>query len=196
MGEIRSAREIAMEKVAKLGEPTDEERWQWKYVPEGEKLAVRYLKQDLSLVIELGKYDDKVVKYVKEGIGRILINNITLPKDEPAKKNNRKVMDGLKNLKSDKVAVENVYSKIRHIFSHYLEQGAEQRKQAYEQLKAEFETKLKQAMEQQLGLFAGVRIDVEKHPQFRDEWRRITSQLDSQYLQLLNEYRQELLSIA
>jgi len=196
MGEIRSAREIAMEKVAKLGEPTDEERWQWKYVPEGEKLAVRYLKQDLSLVIELGKYDDKVVKYVKEGIGRILINNITLPKDEPAKKNNRKVMDGLKNLKSDKVAVENVYSKIRHIFSHYLEQGAEQRKQAYEQLKAEFETKLKQAMEQQLGLFAGVRIDVEKHPQFRDEWRRITSQLDSQYLQLLNEYKQELLSIA
>ena len=196
MGEIRSAREIAMEKVAKLGEPTDEERWQWKYVPEGEKLAVRYLKQDLSLVIELGKYDDKVVKYVKEGIGRILINNITLPKDEPAKKNNRKVMDGLKNLKSDKVAVENVYSKIRHIFSHYLKQGAEQRKQAYEQLKAEFETKLKQAMEQQLGLFAGVRIDVEKHPQFRDEWRRITSQLDSQYLQLLNEYRQELLSIA
>jgi len=186
MGEIRSAREIAMEKVAKLGEPTDEERWQWKYVPEGEKLAVRYLKQDLSLVIELGKYDDKVVKYVKEGIGRILINNITLPKDEPAKKNNRKVMDGLKNLKSDKVAVENVYSKIRHIFSHYLKQGAEQRKQAYEQLKAEFETKLKQAMEQQLGLFAGVRIDVEKHPQFRDEWRRITSQLDSQYLQLLN----------
>jgi len=196
MGEIRSAREIAMEKVAKLGEPTDEERWQWKYVPEGEKLAVRYLKQDLSLVIELGKYDDKVVKYVKEGIGRILINNITLPKDEPAKKNNRKVMDGLKNLKSDKVAVENVYSKIRHIFSHYLKQGAEQRKQAYEQLKAEFETKLKQAMEQQLGLFAGVRIDVEKHPQFRDEWRRITSQLDSQYLQLLNEYKQELLSIA
>ncbi len=33
--EIKSAREIAMEKVEKLGEVTEEERLKWKYVPEG-----------------------------------------------------------------------------------------------------------------------------------------------------------------
>jgi len=44
MDEIKSAREIATEKVDKLGEVTDEERLRWKYTPEGEKLAARYLK--------------------------------------------------------------------------------------------------------------------------------------------------------
>ena len=196
MGEIKSAHEIAMEKVAKLGEPTEEERRQWKYVPEGEKLAARYLKEDLSLAIELNKYDQSAVRYVKAGLSKILVNNISLPKDERAKKNNRKAMNGIKDLKSAKIAVENVYSKLRNIFSHYQEQGTEQRKQAYQQLKAEFEAQVEQAMQQQLGSFAGVKIDVEKHPQFQDEWRKILAQLDSQYLQYLNEYKQELLGLS
>ena len=40
MGDIKSAREIAMEKVEELGEPTDEERLRWKYTPEGEKIVL------------------------------------------------------------------------------------------------------------------------------------------------------------
>ena len=42
MGEIKSAAEIAREKIEKLGEATDEERLTWKYGPEGDKLAARY----------------------------------------------------------------------------------------------------------------------------------------------------------
>jgi len=33
MSDIKSAREIAMEKVEELGEVTEEERLRWKYVP-------------------------------------------------------------------------------------------------------------------------------------------------------------------
>lgn len=44
--EIKSAREIAMAKLAALGEATEEERLAWKYRPEGEKLAARYIKQE------------------------------------------------------------------------------------------------------------------------------------------------------
>ena len=51
---IKSAREIAMEKVAEMGEVTEEERLGWKYVPEGEKLAARYMNQDINLAAELG----------------------------------------------------------------------------------------------------------------------------------------------
>ena len=48
MGDIKSAREIAMEKVEKLEEATDEERLRWKYIPEGERLGARYLKARLQ----------------------------------------------------------------------------------------------------------------------------------------------------
>ena len=195
MGDIKSALEIAMEKVEKLGGATDDERLRWKYVPEGEKLAVTYLKQDCNLVVELGKYEENVTRYIIEGAGDILIRNINLPKNDLAKQNNRRAMDGLKIVKGDKVGVENVYSKIRRIFAHYVGQGEQQRRQAYESLKTEFEAKLQQAIQQQLGSFMGIKIDVEKQPQFQQEWRKVQAQLDAQYLKLLDEYKQELLAI-
>jgi hypothetical protein len=195
MGDIKSAREIAMEKVEKLGTATNEERLKWKYAPEGEKLAARYLKQDCNLTIELSKYEAKEKEYIIRGAGDILIRSINLPKDDPTKRNSKQAMEGLKSIKSDRVGVENVYSKIRQIFDHYVEQGEQQRKQAYESLKIEFEAKIQQALQQQAGSLGGVKIDVEKQPQFQEEWRKIQTQLDSQYIRLLDEYKQELLSL-
>ena len=195
MSEIKSALEIAMEKVEKLGKATEEERLKWKYIPEGEKLAARYLKQDCNLVVELGQYQENVRKYIIEGAEDILIRNINLPKDDLAKRKNRQAMDGLKTLKSDKIGVENVYSKLRRIFEHYREQGEQQRKQAYESLKTEFEARIQEAAQQQLGSFAGIRIDVERQPQFQEEWRKMQAQLDSQYVMLLDEYKRELSAI-
>ena len=196
MGDVKSALEIAMEKIEKLGKATDEERLKWKYVPEGEKLAARYLKQDCNLALELNQYETAARKYVIEGANDILIRNISLPRNDLTKRNNKRAMEGLKNLKDDKVAVENTCSKMRHIFNHYTGQGEQQRKQAYESLKTEFEAKLQQAIQQQLGSSLRIRIDAEKQPQFQEEWRKIQAQLDSQYLKLLDEYKQELSNIA
>ena len=195
MGDIKSALEIAMEKMEKLGEATDEERLRWKYIPEGERLAARYLKQDCNLVVELDQYEEKVKRYIIEGAADILIRSINLPRDDLARRNNRRAMDGVKTLNSDKASVENVYSKIRSIFNHYAEQGEQQRKQAYESLKTEFEAKVRQLIQQQLGSVVGIKVDVERQPQFREEWRKLQTQLDSQYLKLLDDYKQELLSI-
>lgn len=196
MGDIKSALEIAMEKVEKLEKATDEERLRWKYIPEGERLAFRYLKEDGNLVAELGRYEEGLKQYIIQGAADILIRYIDLPKDDLAKRNSRKAMDGLKTLKSDKVSVENVYSQIRRLFDHYIEQGEQQRRQAYERLKMEFEAKVQQAIQQQLGSMVGIKINVESQPQFQEEWRRIQAQLNSQYLKLLDEYKQELLAIA
>ena len=195
MDDIKSAREIAMEKVKRLGEVTDEERLRWKYVPEGERMAAEYLKEGGNLVTKLSQYKKNIAGYVIAGMSETMVRNIDLPRDDLTKKNNRKAMDGLKTIKSDKVSVENVYSKLRRIFNHYLEQGEQQRKQAYEELRAEFEAKIQQALQQQLGTLWQGEIDVEKQPQFQEEWHRVEAQLDSQYVTLLNEYKQELLAI-
>jgi len=193
---IKSAREIAMEKVAEMGEVTEEERLSWKYLPEGERLAASYLKKDANLAAELAKYDAKAAAYVSRGASAILLRNIDLPSTELARKNNKKAMEGIKALKQDKVAVENVFSKIRNIFKHYAEQGESQRRQAYEQLKAEFSAKVQEAIKKQLGTVVGLNIDIENQPQFQEEWRRVRQQFDAQYLALLNEYKQELMAIA
>ena len=79
MGEIKSAAEIAREKIEKIGELTDEERLKFKYMPEGEKLAAHYLKEDVNLATEIIRFDDKAKKIVSASINEILIRNIKLP---------------------------------------------------------------------------------------------------------------------
>jgi plasmid stabilization system protein ParE len=195
MGDIKSAREIAMEKLAQIEEPTDEERLRWKFVPRGKELAARHLKEDCNLVAELSRYQENEKKYIADGAAEIFISNIDLPRNDIVKRNNRRAMEGLKLLKNDKASVENVYSQIRNIFKHYAEQGEQQRRQAYESLKAQFEARIQQAVQQQLGPMARARIDVEKQPQFHEEWRRMRAQLDSQYLHHLAEYKRELSSL-
>jgi hypothetical protein len=55
---------------------------------------------------------------------------------------------------------------------------------------------MQQAVQQQLGTAANFKIDVERQPQFQEEWMRLQSQLDMQYVKLLDEYKQEILNIS
>ena len=119
------------------------------------------MKDDANMMTELGKYGEQEKKYVLQGVSAILIRNIDLPKNDAVKKNNRKAMDGIKLIKKDKTAVENVFSKIRYIFNHYAEQGEAQKKEAYEQVKEQFAMKLQQAVQQQMGTNARMDINVD-----------------------------------
>jgi hypothetical protein len=195
MGVIKTAAEIAKEKLAKIGEPTEEERFKWKYGPEGEKLAALYLKEDINLANEVKKFDDKARKFIAAGVNDILVRNISLPRTETARKANKKAMDGIKALKNDKNAVENIFGRMRHVFDHYVQEGDKQKKQAYETLKAEFEQKIQAAIRKQTGTNARMKIDVEKQPQFQEEWQRLQMQMESQYENLLDDYKKELAAV-
>jgi hypothetical protein len=193
MGEMKSAFEKAMERVGGIGEPSKEEMLQWKYVPEGQRLAAEYFKDDINLVAELSKFKEEQKHFVAKGMEEVLLRNITLPLNETAKKNNRKAMEAIKAVKRDKASLENIYTKIRRIFDHHAQQGEQQRKQAYEMLKQDFQLRIQQAMQQ--GLAPGAKINIESQPQFQEEWRRTVAHLDSQYNTLLDEYKREIQAV-
>jgi hypothetical protein len=196
MADIKSAREIAMERVGQIEAATAEERLTWKYRPEGEQLAARYLKDDDNLITGLGKYDDNVKPYVKAGVAEVLVCTITLPKNDFMKNLNRKAMEGLRSLKNDKAQVENIFSRMRQLFTHYGDQGEKQKRQAAQSLKMDFEARLRPELEKQMGSLGGANIDVEKLPQFQQEYRKMVNQLDSQYLVLLKDYKDALLKLS
>ena len=194
MGEMKSAFERAMERAESLGAASEEDVKKWKYLPEGEKLAALYLRDEGDLLSQLDGYDEEARRIVVEGAQEVMVRNLNLPRNEQAKKTNKKVMEAIKELKQDKVALENVYTKIRRIFSHYEQEGEQQRRQAREATKQEVEARMVQAM-QQMGQAPPGRMNVETQPQFQQEWRRVLAQLDSQYLNLLDEARQEIRGI-
>ena len=196
MSEMKSALERAMERAESLGAVSDDDRKRWKYVPEGEKLAGLWLKDEGDLFGEVDKYDEGARPVVIEGAQGILVNSIDLPRNENLKKVTRKAMEAIKEFKRDKVAVENVYTKLRRVFSHFEQEGEQQKRQAYDAVKRDVEAKMQQSMQQQMGTSAPMKIDVESQPQFQQEWRRTLTQLESQYLTLLEEYKQEIRDIA
>ena len=192
MGEMKSAWEKAMEKVERLGKPTDEELKQMEHIPTGNKLAARYLSEDdYDLDAELTKYKGTGIrKYVMQGAEEIFLRNITLPHNEQAKHAIRRAMAGIKLLKENKNRLEAIFDLINNLLTYY-EQA---RQQSFTQFKQSFEAKLReagQALQQQLG--SGAPIEAELQQQFQEEWRRIGSQLDAQYEKALEEHRQEIL---
>ncbi len=194
MGELKSAFDIAMEKAERLGKAPPEETKRRDLLPQGEELAARYLKGEGNLIAELSKYDEEARDYVARGAMEVLLRSIDLPRNDQAKRINRRAMEGLKSLKQDKGGVENAYTKLRHLFKHYEEEGAEQRSQAYHRLKNDFEQRLRQE-----AMRRGVRevdINVEGQPQFQQQWRMMLTQLDSQYRALLEQYKREIEGIA
>ena len=195
MDEIKSAREIALAKTAELGETTEDERLKWKYTPEGEKLAAKCLNGKIDLNAELSRHKEKGKRYVVKGAEKVLIVNISLPKNDMVKSKNKKAMDALMSLKNDKESVKKVFEDIGHVFDHYNNQGEPQRHQAYESIKARFVSAMRQALEKQAGSLRGIEINVESLPQFQEEWRRTLAQLDSQYIELLEGYKQKLKGI-
>ena len=194
MGEIKSAYEIAMEKLKEIGEVTEEERLRWKFIPLGEILAQRYLNSDASITAELNAYSSQQQPFVNKGVQDVLLGNLSLPRNESTKKRNKRVMDGLREIKSDKTALENIFSHLRQILDHYSEFGEEQRNQAYDQLKMQFENQVRQALKQQRGIApdADTDLGVERLPQFQEEWRKTQAQMEVQCLSHIDEIKKRI----
>jgi hypothetical protein len=195
MSEMKSAWEKAMEKVEKLGKLSEEELKQMEHQPAGNKLAAKYLQEtDYNLDVELTKYKGTGVrKYVLQGAQEIFLRNIVLPKDEHDMQTTRRAMAGLRLLKENKNLLDTILDRVTNLLNYY----GQARQQAYLQFKKDFEAKLQEtnkALQQQMG--AKVRIEPEQHPQFLEEWRRISSQLDAQYEKVLEEHKQQILKIA
>ena len=195
MSDIKSFREIAMEKIANIGDASEEEQLSWKYIPDGEKLAASCLNDGCDIKSKINSYDKKVRSYVLKGAEKVFISNINLPKNDIIKNTNDRAIDNLLYIKNDKSAAKEIFNNMAYIFEHYNTQGKQQKEQSYELLKADFQSKLEQALEQKTGSSQNLDINVESLPQFQEEWRKVLSQIDTQYNNYLIEYKQALKKI-
>jgi len=190
--EIKSAYQIAVEKLAAIEEPTEAERLTWKYVPEGEKLAARYLKGDADLKQAVAAYDDAARAYVARGVAGILLPGIRLPHTEADAATVNRAVEGIRLIVTDTATIEELLGRLQQVFDHFTSTGATQIQQAHEQLKQQMTARVQQAMAQQGGGNANLNIDIEAQPEFQAEWRKVQSQFEGQYNQMIEEIRAQI----
>lgn len=185
---IKTALERALERVEKL-EINDDKVKELEFTPEGARLVAQYLKDEkMDLLAALTKYDTKVRKFVLKGIETTLLSNIHLPQNERAKGENRKALEGISQLKKSKAKIASLSGTMEQLFAQY----EQTRRQYYSKLRGEFETALKQAMQQQSGMAVKGSVNVETHPDFQQNWMQVCSRIDTQYQHALDEIKQEL----
>jgi hypothetical protein len=194
---MKSAWEKAMEKTENWGKLTEDELKRLEYIPIGNKLAAKFLeleKPNNELEAELDKHKGTGTrKFIIDGAQETFLRNINLPHNDRDQSVAKKAMSGLKLVKENKNQLDAIFERIENLFNYY----TEARQQAFNQFKQSFEDKVKQAapaLQQQMKNAAALEAGLQQ--QFQEEWRRASSQLDSQYEKALEEQKEQIQKIA
>lgn len=192
MGEIKSAYEIAMERMENVkGDKTLVEAHQYK--ESGQKIASKFLndpeEKDHDLTKQLKQYSGRQKAWIKEGIFETLINNVVLPLDQFDDKQLKIVEKGMTAILPDRRFVSSIFNQIRQFFQQYIEN----KKQIRESLESQFSAKLRQK-EQELSQRLGteVKLDPEQDPEFATYLKQHLGQLSSQYQEALDQGKDQL----
>jgi hypothetical protein len=192
---IKSAYELAMERIDKMGEATEEEQMRWKLVPDGEKLAVSYFENKVDLAEGFAGYKKKEQGCVAEGIQKVLLSHINLPKNETIIRESTQALEGFAVIKEDKESLQQLADSIGGLFDHYKVHGEQQRQQAVQSLKEQFKQKMQQAAREQGNNINVDDVDPEIMPQFIEEKRRMMAHLDLQYIKHLDAYKGQIAAL-
>jgi len=190
LGKVKSAYEMALERLKQRGEVPQREIDRMENVPAGKALAANFLREkESNILAEIGKQPENIREFLLEGAREAFLNNISLPTDSSTLETNKRAMEGLLQITNDKRGVGEIFSQLEYLF-HYYEQSLTQ---AYSQFKESYAAKIGAALEQRIG--TKVKVDPEKQPGFREEWMKYQSRLNSQYEGLLAEQKEKLFRI-
>jgi len=189
---IKTALEKALERAARL-KVSDVDLERMARLDAGRALAGRFLQDPaLDLLQELASHAPDARHDVAAGVEEILLQNIALPADEQAVRTNQRAMDGIAVIKRDPEAVRTIMGELGYLFDYYTQAY----RHSYTNLKEHFEQRLgaaRRILERQTE--GRIRMNVERLPEFREEWIRTVGALNAQYESLLNEQKTRLKAI-
>jgi len=179
-----------MERFKQRKEIPQSEIDRMEFIPKGQALAAKYLKEnDFDLLSEAGKHPEEMRYYIIEGAQETFLSNILMPADKAALEANKKAMDGLLLIKSNKTGLKEALGQLENLFQYY-EKTMEQ---AFGQFKERFAAKMDASLktiEKRMG--KKIKVDPEKQPGFREEWMMAVSGINGQYEQLLREQKDKI----
>ncbi|GEM_PF-290294 len=181
--EIKSTLEIALEKAEKIGKASKEELELFQIKEEAQKLSAKFLRDEAfdfeeSLSKLLKDKSSQQKKAIYQSIVDVFLKNIVLPKYEYQLDDAKKALEGLKKIFKKVPEISKIYQQLEALLREYI-----MHKEAiYKELLRKFNagvSALEKALSNQLG--TEVKVNVEEHPQFKEEWNKIKEKLDEEY---------------
>ncbi|MQF70275.1 hypothetical protein FIM12_08100 [SAR202 cluster bacterium AD-804-J14_MRT_500m] len=192
---MKSAFEKAMERVEQLDRPDENQLLEWKLFPQGEKLAGDFLKGSGSPFTVIDNANSEHRPYIVQGMLKVLVANVQLPKSEHVRVSVEKVLGGIDRLLGSKANSKDLVERARYVTTQYWENAIPQREQAFAQLKMQMEQQVAEAMRRHPGAAPPRNLNIETMPEFQQQWIAVSGQIDQQYEQHLSEYRTQIMAI-
>ena len=194
MSKIKSALELALERTANVKIDKKAVRKE-EYTRKGKSAAGQYLNdpKSVSLKDEIDSLKGDDQAWVKGGIVDTLLANLTLPRNEDDLSRLPLIVDGLKSLgksrSSESKNLDYLMSQYADLFKQYLENLG----RLEEQLRAQWEPRLRQK-EEQLKKQTGqtVKLTPEQDPEFGKVLSEELSRIDAQYAEVLSQGKEEI----
>ena len=191
MDRIKSAFEKAMERAEQLAPPTEEERLEWKWGPEGKKLAGAFMGSKADLTKEVEKVEQPARQYLLKGLIDVLVETLRIPQNELKLQSNERTLEALTQLMG--APMKEIAERVRYVWTQYLQFYPQQTKEAFEKLKPMVQSQLEQAARQQTGTQGPVDLGpIEVRPEFQAQWMKVLAQLEEPYESHLREFRQQI----
>jgi hypothetical protein len=188
---IKSALEKALERAEELSPPTNEERLEWKWLPEGKRLAGLFIESKAELPNELHNFDQSAHRYLVKGIVEVLVEMLRLPENPLILKTNERALDGLSKLIGDIFA--NMAERTRYVWNQYLQFYPSQIDAASQHLKLEVQSQLEEAVRQKTGTQGPINLGpIEAQPEFQAQLMKLGAQMKEPYENHLRDFRIEI----
>ncbi|MEA3546030.1 MAG: DUF6657 family protein [Thermodesulfobacteriota bacterium] len=186
MAEIRSTLEMVLERAAKMSQTalagTEDEG-----IREGMRLGAGYLRgDDINLSKALDQHDEAEKTAMLKGVIQALLRNIVLPREKENQADSEKAMQGLIEMGRADPELIGILSEMKTFLDRYLDH----KKQLRQQLEESFAQQIGQ-LEQNLTQQTGTQLKLEpsQHPKFAEEWQRLSTELNDQYGQALDQHK-------
>ncbi len=190
MAEIKSTLEMVLaraDKMCSTAETPDDQS----SLHKGMKTAVSYMNQEpIDLAQQLNTENEANKSQFSQGILSTFLRNISLPRDEENTTWERAI-EGLAELA--KIAamqtaseINSYLSEINKILTNYNQHKIQIRTQLEENFAVQ-SAQLEQNLAQQTG--QQIKINPNQHPKFNEEWSQALGQLNDQYLNALDQYK-------
>jgi hypothetical protein len=187
LAEIKSALELALEKAEQYGRASKEEMALTQYQDQGRHLAVQFLKGEGDLEADLKKLPALAQPAARLAIKEVFLRNLGLPREHPMDPHRQgRALEGLLLVADNRKAMAQLQTEAEQVLQQFLQI----RNNALQQLKARFAAgmgQMQKAMEAQYR--QRMNLDVERLPQFQEEWLRFKGQLQEQFEPLLENLK-------
>jgi len=188
MAEIKSTLEMVMERAARMTaevadtpDSDDAER-------QGMRQAASFLNGDEADLMEyLKKQSPADQMKIRSGMVKTLLRNIVLPRDESIAPSTLLALKATSELSGNTSDIVTICSELQQILEQYSQHKEQVRQQLDEAIRAQLKQKL---LEQGQSVDDEMSINPSMHPQYREEWARVSSDLNTQYNEALEQRKE------